>query len=112
MCVVYVAIYNADITLDLQLLGIRDTAQFGMRDISRSINLSTYSLVVLLVGIFSGISWVGQFYLMQRDKLNVYKRELEKSSITNMSSTSKVEVLEAKIATLEKALEDAINNNG
>ena len=52
---------------------------------------------------------MGQFYLAQKEKLNAYKRELEKSSITNSSSSSRVEVLEAKIATLEKALDDALN---
>lgn len=41
--------------------------------------------------------------------LNAYKRELEKEAIGSTESSSKVKVLESKIAVLEKALEDALN---
>ena len=43
------------------------------------------------------------------DSLNAYKRELEKTSIGSNESSSKVKVLESKIAVLEKALSDALN---
>lgn len=108
-CIIYIAITNADIVLNLQMWGVKDTAQFGMPDVTKSINLALYTLIVLAAGLFTGVVWVGQFYFAQKEKLTAYKRELEKSSITNSSSTSRVEVLEAKIATLEKALDDALN---
>ena len=41
--------------------------------------------------------------------LSAYKREFEKESIESTESSSKVKVLESKIAVLEKALEDALN---
>ncbi len=109
LAVIYTAVLNADIILNLQLLGFKGVEQFGISEIHKTINLANYTLIILIVGIFTGASWIGQFYFMQKEKLNAYKRELEKSSITSSSSTSRVEVLEAKIATLEKALDDALN---
>lgn len=110
LCVIYIAIVNSAEILNLQLWGTKGTAEtLGMKEYTTSLNLALYTFIILGVGMFTGICWVGQFYLAQREKLNAYKRELEKSSITNSSSTSKVEVLEAKIATLEKALNDALN---
>lgn len=41
--------------------------------------------------------------------LNAYKREFEKESIESTESSSKIKVLESKIAVLEKALKDALN---
>jgi len=40
--------------------------------------------------------------------LNIYKRELEKTSIDNTESSSKIKTLESKIEVLEKALEKAL----
>ena len=108
--VIYIAIANAPETLNLHLWGIKGTSEtLGMPEYTKSLNLAVYTVIVLAVGLFTGICWMGQFYLAQKEKLNAYKRELEKSSITNSSSSSRVEVLEAKIATLEKALDDALN---
>jgi len=44
-----------------------------------------------------------------QDKIKAYKRELEKNSVECSSNSSKVDVLEAKIKVLEKALDDALN---
>ncbi len=99
LCIICTGILNADTPLSLNLW------KAGMQNT----NFAIYTLIVLFTGLFTGILWVGQFYFTQKEKLNAYKRELEKSSITNSSSTSRVEVLEAKIATLEKALNDALN---
>lgn len=108
--VIYIAIVNASEILNLHFWGVKGTAEtLGMPEYTKSLNLAVYTFIVLVIGLFTGICWMGQFYLAQKEKLNAYKRELEKSSITNSSSTSRVEVLEAKIATLEKALDDALN---
>ena len=48
--------------------------------------------------------------LNQKDKINPYKRQLEKLSVVKDSSQSRVEVLEAKIKTLEAALQKSIDN--
>ena len=45
------------------------------------------------------------------EKNSAYKRQLEKTSVSRTESSSRVEVLEAKIKVLEKALEDALKKN-
>ena len=45
---------------------------------------------------------------VKNEKLNSYKRELEKESITSSENSSRVKVLESKIEVLEKALENAL----
>ena len=42
-------------------------------------------------------------------KINSYKRELEKESISSTENDARVKVLESKIEVLEKALENALN---
>ncbi len=68
-------------------------------------------LIVFLCGIILGMSIVGFKLSLKNDKLNSYKRELEKESIAADESSSKVKVLEQKIEVLEKALENALKNN-
>ena len=66
-----------------------------------------------LAGIFIAGMGIGMFLMffklsIKNDKINSYKRELEKESITSDVKTAKVKVLESKIQVLEKALEDAL----
>ena len=110
--VIYIAIINAPQMINIALLTKDMMIALGLQDveiINQTINTSTYTLSVLGVGVFVGVCLLGQLYLSEKNKLNAYKRELEKSSVTNSSNSSKVQVLEAKIATLEKALNDALN---
>ena len=74
-----------------------------------SINVMLYTFAILFAGILASAIWFSQSYLSQKDKTKTYKRELEKSSVSNNDNSAKVEVLQAKITTLEKALEDALN---
>ena len=67
-----------------------------------------------LVGIFISGVGIGIFLMFLRlnvknDKINLYKRELEKESISSDENSAKVKVLESKIQVLEKALENALN---
>ena len=75
----------------------------------RAIRISTYTVLVLLSGIFVGAGTVNMFLSAQRDKVKAYKRELEKSSVAGADYASKVDVLEAKIETLEKAFNTVID---
>lgn len=43
------------------------------------------------------------FLSASKDKVKAYQRELERTSISGSANASRVEVLEAKIKTLEKA---------
>ena len=108
--VVYVAIINISQSITIEIGAVKDLAKLGIPEISKTLSVGVYSLIILAVGFVTGLLIVGQFYFVQKDKLNAYKRELEKSSVSNSTSSSKVEVLEAKIATLEKALDSALNN--
>ena len=61
--------------------------------------LSGFALAILLMTLKMNV---------KNEKLNSYKRELEKESIASTESSSRVKVLEAKIEVLEKALENAL----
>ena len=66
-----------------------------------------------LFGIFISGMGVGMFLMalkliVKNDKLNSYKRELEKEAIVSDNSLARVKVLESKIEVLEKALENVL----
>ena len=66
-----------------------------------------------LIGIFFGGLFFGCLLMnlklnVNKTKINSYKRELEKESISSTESEARVKVLESKIEVLEKALENAL----
>ena len=63
---------------------------------------------VFFAGLIFGIFLMNIKLSVKNDKINSYKRELEKESIFSTESDAKVKVLEAKIEVLEKALENAL----
>ncbi|MBD5402945.1 hypothetical protein HDR58_09145 [bacterium] len=85
--------------------GLTESGEF----FTKSLNLSLYSFLILLGGIFVGAGTVYMFLAAQTDKVKAYQRELERTSISGSSNASKVEVLEAKIKTLEKAFNTVID---
>lgn len=67
-----------------------------------------------LLGMFTGGFGFGLFLMsikliMQKTKIDSYKRELEKESVNSDKNSSRVQVLEQKIEVLEKALQNALN---
>ena len=79
-----------------------------------------YTSVFYLTGLYSAIcmffsgTLFGMFLMIlklnsKNDKINSYKRELERESISSDEAGAKVKVLESKIQVLEKALENALN---
>lgn len=73
-------------------------------------NLTSYWL---LAGTFISGVGVGIFLMflklnVKNNKLDSYKRELEKESINADENSARVKVLESKIEVLEKALENAL----
>ena len=76
---------------------------------SRAIRVSTYSVLIMLSGVFVGAGTVYMFLAAQQDKVKAYKREIEKTSVSGADNASRVEVLEAKIKTLEKAFNTVID---
>lgn len=73
-------------------------------------NSFVYVLGVLFAGALSGLLMGCAFAQNQKEKISPYKRQLEKLSVVKDSNQSRVEVLEAKIKTLETALEQSLNN--
>lgn len=73
-------------------------------------NSFIYVIGILAVGFIAGLLLGCAFLVNQKDKINPYKRQLEKLSVVKESSQSRVEVLEAKIKTLEAALQKSIDN--
>lgn len=83
-----------------------------------SLILGWYSYTYLtgkweLLGIFMSGVGIGVFLMflklnVKNDRINSYKRELEKESITSDENYARVKVLESKIEVLEKALENAL----
>jgi len=64
--------------------------------------------VVFVCGFLFGYFLMNLKLKVKNDKLNIYKRELEKESIVSNESSSKIKVLESKIEVLEKALDNAL----
>ena len=103
--VIYIVLINTSGTVNINLLhgGTYTT------DISKELNIPFYTIVVLCAGLFSGAGIVSLFLGVQQDKVKAYKRELEKTAISSDSNASRVDVLEAKIKTLEKAFTSVVD---
>ena len=76
-----------------------------------TLNMALYTFIIFILGEISAIFFFAPVYTSLKEKFNAYKRELEKGSISNTSAEAKIQVLENKITVLEKALNDALNNN-
>ena len=108
--IIYLAVVNFGEILVLKCFANADVANsLHLPNYTKSVRFGVYTLSLFVLGFLSGLVFAGQFYFALQDKFKAYKRELERSSITNSSGEAKINVLEAKIATLEKALNDALN---
>lgn len=105
LTVVYIAIINTNTTVDINYLKGNNLTS----DLDITLKTSIYTLAVLCAGLFSGAGVVALFLGIQKDKVKAYKRELEKSSVSGEANASKVDVLEAKIKTLEKAFNSVVD---
>ena len=105
LAVVYIAVINTNTTVDINYLKGNNLAS----DLDITLKTSIYTLAVLCAGVFSGAGVVGLFLGVQKDRVKAYKRELEKSSVSGEANASKVDVLEAKIKTLEKAFNSVVD---
>ena len=98
--VIYLIIINFNNYADIHLLS--NTA-------SSSVKISLFTSFILASGLFVGAGIVYMFLDAAKEIVKIYQRELEKTSISGSDSASKVEVLEAKIKTLEKAFNTVID---
>lgn len=97
---IYFAVLNFGNSVDINYLQAQPDA---VSKNVQTLSLGLYTLISLFAGVFVGAGIVYMFLSAQTEKVKAYQRELEKTSVSGMNSASKVEVLEAKIKTLEKA---------
>jgi septal ring factor EnvC (AmiA/AmiB activator) len=113
---IYLLVLNFNNYLNVNLVysGILDAqTQAGFTDqggyFYKAIRVSSFIFLILLSGIVVGSGTVYMFLDVAKDKVKAYQRELEKTSISGVNNASRVEVLEAKIKTLEKAFNTVID---
>lgn len=106
VAVIFLAVLNAQTMLTL-------TFWAGVKTSSITYIMSLVNLIVLIMilGMLAGGLLTASFYQSTQTKLKEYQRKLEKTSVQSSEGSSKVEVLEAKIQVLEKALQSALNKN-
>ena len=92
---IYLAVVNMNNNINLSYLHSVANPQ--------TFSLGIYTLISLFAGVFVGAGIVYMFLSAQNDKVKAYQRELERTSVSGLNNASRVEVLEAKIKTLEKA---------
>ena len=76
-----------------------------------NLNLITQLSTTFILGIILGLLLMNIFVIVKNKKINAYKRQLEKESVSSDENAAKVKVLESKIQVLEKALENALKQN-
>ena len=104
LLVAYVAIMNVEASFGVNYLKAAN-GEYS----TELVNGAFYTLLILCSGIFVGGGILSLFLGIQNDKVNAYKRELERTSISGEANSSRVEVLEAKIKTLEKAFNTVVD---
>jgi len=61
-------------------------------------------------GVTTGLLFMLPHVLRSGNSVKAYERRLERTLVSNDSSSAKIQVLQNKIEVLEKALEDALRN--
>lgn len=107
----FLILMNYQDTAGITLLSSKIAQIINIPPYSINMNMAIYTLLIFVLGELSAIFFFGALYTSLKEKFNAYKRELEKGSISNTSAEAKIQVLENKITVLEKALDDALNNN-
>lgn len=114
LLIIYLIILNTDSSLALNyanssFIQIKSAALKNDSFYYTQINCALFIFLILFAGIFTGAGTVYMFLDAQKNKVKAYQRELEKTSVSGSKNASKVEVLEAKIKTLEKAFDSVID---
>jgi len=99
--VAYLASLNVSQTVNLHI----------WQKTGHSIDLVYVIFGVFIAGLLAGYAWMFTAYLTCQEKFKEYKRKLEQTTVTAESGSSKVDVLQAKIEVLEKALKSALEKN-
>lgn len=111
LILLFLLIMNYQDTAGITILSSKIAQVLKVSPHTLTLNMALYTLIIFILGEISAIFFFAPVYTSLKEKFNAYKRELEKGSISNTSAEAKIQVLENKITVLEKALDDALNNN-
>lgn len=106
IAVIFLAALNTQTVFDFK---IWNSAVAG-KSLVYQASLVQVILGAFIAGTLSGVFWAASFYSPLKIKLKEFQNKLEKTSIQTDEESSKVVVLEAKIKTLETALQAKIEN--
>ncbi len=70
-----------------------------------------FSLEILYIGFCIAYFWFLPSRIENKKRIKEYQNKLEKTSVNAETESSKVEILEAKIQSLEKALQSTLEKN-
>ena len=108
LCAGFFVIMNYHNSIQINLLSRKFSVLMNLSEHTITFDLAVYTLFVFILGILSVIFFIAPLYGSLREKYDAYKRELERGSISNTSAEAKIGVLENKISSLEKALDEAL----
>ena len=74
-----------------------------------SLDLIYQLLIAFCLGGVVDVAFLIMVMHIKNNKIDVYKRQLERETVSSDENAAKVKVLEQKIIVLEKALENALN---
>lgn len=106
VAVIFLAVLNAQTTLSLTFWAAGKTSS-----LTYIISLLSLIAIIMALGMIAGGLLTSSYYQSAKTKLKEYQRKLEKTSVQSSEESSRVQVLEAKIKTLEKALESALKKD-
>lgn len=107
---IYFVVSNLSSTSGITLLDNTPANILGTNPIKLTVNSGLIISLFFILGSLTSFSFIKPFLLKYREKEGAFERKLEKTSVSSDANSAKVKVLEAKIQTLEKALENALKN--
>lgn len=81
-----------------------------IQHVNFEISIAHLTIIIFMVGIITGVTFAAFNYTGRIETLLAYKKKYEKMSVQSDCDDTKVKALEAKIKTLEVALENALKN--
>ncbi len=107
---IYFVVSNLSSTSTITLLDNTPANILGTVPIRLTVNSGLMIFLFFILGSWTSIFYIKPFLMKYKEKEGAFERKLEKTSVSSDANSAKVKVLEAKIQTLEKALENALKN--
>ncbi len=104
--VVLIAFFNSDNSAEFSMF----MSSLSLDGVKETVSTKALLLTSYFFGVVTGLLFMLPFVFKSENSLKAYERKLEKTLVSNDSSSAKIQVLQNKIDVLEKALEDALRN--